>query len=171
MAHARGARRKNEGEPWRVAQGFTGRRHGCHEDFGSVFLGRRSISNILQHLGGRSRHIFNQYLGGRPAISICWPECPPLPLKTPSKWRLKPTEPAPICAQTSRHCVHTLSDPPESRLSLAEDRPQAGGEIFGQHINTLSTFRRELRSQHVNMLSIFRHDVVNIPPSNTQTGC
>ena len=124
-------------------------------------LGRRSISNILQHLGGRSRHIFNQYLGGRPAISICWPECPPLPLKTPSKWRLKPTEPAPICAQTSRHCVHTLSDPPGSRLSLAEDRPQAGGEIFGQHVNILSIFRRELPSQHVNMLSIFRHDVVN----------
>ena len=104
---------------------------------------------LSQHLGGRSVNI--HMLAKMPSPS----------LKTPSKRRLKPTEPAPICAQTSRHCVHTLSDPPESRLSLAEDRPQAGGEIFGQHVNILSIFRRELPSQHVNMLSIFRHDIVN----------
>ena len=126
-------------------------------------LGRRSISNIFATFRRRSRHTLSQYLGGRSVNVHMLAKIPSPALKTPQKWRLKPTEPAPTHAQTSRNHIPHPFGRSRSSLSLAVEEPAAGRRrIFWLTYQYVPTFRLDLRSQHVNILSTFRREAANI---------
>ena len=101
----------------------------------------------IQHIATfrrRSRHMLSQHLGGRSVNIHMLAKIPSPALKTPQKWRLKPTEPAPTCAQTSRNHVPHPFGRSRSSLSLAEEPAAGRRRKNGQHVNILSTFRPEV---------------------------
>ena len=110
-------------------------------------LGRRSISNILQHLGGGSRHMSINISAGAKSPD------------SPSKTNRTGTSQREVHMPGVPWCVVRRG----ARAEWLWGRVSHGARCTGptcQHI--LSTFRCALRSQHANILSIFRCKMVNM---------